>query len=287
MNGDEWLEAHRPAVEQVIASETEQALLAQRLLPEYPVPETTRFVSIDRFDYETGTVDDQTRVDLELFKEKVEIPKLQVDDPDPARALVAVRRAAQLLSRQHDTRVFQKELAENIGNQPNRGQPKKGQRGPGQPGQPQFHPVVEIEPVNGSIGEGMIAAVTEGIGLLDDQGYRTGYAIVASNLIWTELHRRGEGATTLPIESVRALIDDGPVHRSSVLDNGAALLMSLAEERLDRVTAACLRRPGGRQPQLRALRTHGAALPRDSQWRATEGGREAAPPGREPVSVRR
>jgi hypothetical protein len=227
MNGDEWLEAHGPAVEQVISSETEQARLAQRLLPEYPVPENTRFISIDRFDYGAGTVDDQTRVDLELFKEKVEIPKLQIDDPDPARALIAVRRAAQLLSRQHDSRVLRKELADQIGNQPKQGQP----------GQPQFHPVVPIKPVNGSLGEGMISAVADAIALLDDEGYRTGYAIVASNSIWTELHRRGEGSTTLPIDSVKALIDDGPVHRSSVLANGDALLMALAEGRLDRVIA--------------------------------------------------
>jgi hypothetical protein len=222
MNGDEWLAANRAAIEQVIGNETEQARLAQRLIPEVTVPEQTRFVSIDRFDYDTGTVDEETNVDIERREEDVRIPKLQTDDPDPSRALVAVRRAAQRLTRQHDQRVFREALADFIEDEQ---------------GQPGIHPIVPVDPVNGSLGEGMIPAVADGIALLDDQGYRTGYAIVASNAIWTELHRRGDGSFTIPIEAVRALIDDGPIHRSAVLLDGDALLMALGEGRIDRVVA--------------------------------------------------
>jgi hypothetical protein len=222
MDGHEWLATNRVAIEQLITNETEQARLAQRLIPEVSVPEQTRFVSVDRFDYATGTVDEQNRVDIERFEENVNIPKLQTDDPDPSRALIAVRRAAQRLTRQHDQRVFRDAIAVQIETQQ---------------GQPGIHPIIPVDPVNGSIGEGMIPAVAAGIALLDDQGYRTGYAIVASNTIWTELHRRGDGSFTIPIEPVKALIDDGPVHRSAVLTDGAALLLALGEGRFDRVVA--------------------------------------------------
>ena len=222
MNGDEWLEANNVVIVQAIAAETEQARLSQRLIPPVPVAEQTRFVSIDRFDYDNGIVDDETRVDIERREERVRIPKLQTDDPDSTRAMVAVRRAAQRLTKQHDQRVFREALADQIENRQ---------------GQPGIHPLVFVDPVNGSIGEGMISAVAAGISLLDDEGYRTGYAIVASNSIWTELHRRGDGSFTIPIEPVRALIDDGPVHRSSVLADGDALLMAVGEGRVDRVVA--------------------------------------------------
>jgi hypothetical protein len=222
MDGHQWLANNRAEIERVIADETEQARLAQRLIPEVHVPDQTRFVSIDRFDYVTGTVDQETRIDIEQLTEDVNIPKLQTDDPDPSVALIAVRRGAQRLTRQHDRRVFRAALADQIRIQQ---------------GQPGIHPIVPIIPVNGSLGEGMIPALAEGIALLDDQGYRTGYAIVSSNTIWTELHRRGEGSFTIPIEPVKALIDDGPVHRSAVLADGDALLMALGEGRIDRVVA--------------------------------------------------
>lgn len=114
MHGDEWLEAHRAAIEEVIASETEQARLAQRLIAEVRVAVGTRTVTIDQFDYIQGTVDDQTTIAVEVSDEDVAIPKLQIDDPDLARALVAIRRSAQQLARQHDDRVFRKELANAI-----------------------------------------------------------------------------------------------------------------------------------------------------------------------------
>ncbi|CUU56566.1 Encapsulating protein for peroxidase [Parafrankia irregularis] len=232
MNGSEWLQAHQGDIDQIIAGETEQARLAQRLLPAYPVPEQMRFVSSDRFDYEAGTVDDETRVDIERFEEKVSIPKLQIDDPNPARALVAVRHAAQKLARKHDERVFRKGIADEIVEADGIADEilKAG-------GKLQFHRLVDVKAVNGSLGEGLIPSVASALAVLDDEGYRTGYAIVASNSIWTELHRRGDGSSTIPIDAVKALIDDGPVYRSSVLENGGALLLSLAEGRIDRVVA--------------------------------------------------
>jgi Encapsulating protein for peroxidase len=224
MNGDEWLEAQRVSIEQVIAAETEQARLAQRLIPEVTVPDQTRTVSSDRLDYGTNTVDDQEQLDIERYERDVPIPKLQTDDPDPARALVSIRRASLQLARGHDERVFRRELADQI---------EAGAKA----GDPGFQPIVDVTPVNGSIGEGLVASVADAIAKLDDQGYRTGYAMVTSNSIWTELHRQGGGSPTLPIDAVRALLDDGPVHRSSVLHEGDALLMSLGEGRIDRVVA--------------------------------------------------
>ncbi len=224
MNGDEWLQAHEAAIQQVITTETEQGGLAHRMVPVVTVPEQTRTVSIDRLNYASGIVDDQTQTDIERFADPVAIPKLQTDDPDPARAFVAIRRSSQQLARRHDERVFRKEIADQIETAETATDPE-------------FQRIVTITAVNKSIGDGAVTAVADAISKLDSEGYRSAYAMVASNTLWTELHRRGTGSATLPIDAVRALMDDGPVQRSSVLKGGDALLLSLGEGRVDRIVA--------------------------------------------------
>lgn len=225
MDGAEWLEAHRDEIDSVVTSEAEASMLAHRIIPEVAVDPASRTVAADRFDYLVGAVaDGDDPLQIPRADRAVRIPKLQIDDADASRALTAVRRAAQELARDHDESVFRVALADRIEAQ-------------AAAEDPEFQDVIDILPVGESIGEGVVATVAAAIGRLDDEGYRNGYVLVVSDALWIDLHRRGQGLTSLPIDAVRSVIDDGPVYRSSVLQGGDALVLSLGEGRIDQVVA--------------------------------------------------
>jgi uncharacterized linocin/CFP29 family protein len=236
MDGSDWYRLHQTEIDEVITKELETARIAHLFVPSVTVPEQTRVVSLDRYDYENEVVTDDTSVPILRFNETVEISKLQTDDPDATRAMTAIRRGTQRLARKHDHRVLREEIADKI----EEANENSGEKAGGKDGTySSFHPIVTVEVLDGSLGEGMVPAVAEAIGLLDGEGYSANYALVASNKIWTALHQRGETSTTLPIEAVKALLEGGPLRRSSVLDDdyGTALVMSLGEGRIDRVIA--------------------------------------------------
>jgi hypothetical protein len=228
MNGDEWLATYRAQVDQVMANETDKARLAHRLIQEVSVAADSRFVAEDRFDYgPPGIVpDNQQQLAIERIEEPVQVTKIQTEEQSADRAVVAVRRAALLLTQRHDRRVFRQELADRI-----------DAANAAVPPDPDFQPIVDVVPVAGSVGEGMITAAADAIALLENEGYRTGYAMIVSNTVWTELHRLGRGSSTLPIAAVRDLIGDGPVHQTSVLQAGDSLLIATGDGRIDRVVA--------------------------------------------------
>jgi uncharacterized linocin/CFP29 family protein len=227
VDGDKWLEVHRAAIQQVITDETDQARLAHRLIPQVDVSSSTLTYPEDVFDYAAGQVPDaQRQLDVERFEQQVQITTQQTKEDSPDKALVTIRRQALLATQEHDRRVFRTEIADRIDGAAAGARPDLA-----------FQPIVDIVPVAESVGEGVIAAVAAAISQLEDEGYRTGYAMVVSNWLWTELHRLGRGSSTLPIVAVRDLIKDGPVHQTSVLDDGDALLMSVGEGRIDRVVA--------------------------------------------------
>jgi uncharacterized linocin/CFP29 family protein len=130
-----------------------------------------------------------------------------------------------LLAQGHDRRVFRQELADRI-EAANGGAPD-----------PDFQELVLIRPVDGSVGEGAIAAAAQAVAGLVEQGYRNSYGMVVSNTLWTELHRLGRGSSTLPIAAVRDLIGDGPVHQTSVLQDGDAVLIATGDGKVDCVVA--------------------------------------------------
>ena len=174
--------------------------------------------------YKSGAVSDDKRVDIERFYEGVTVSKLQTDDPDATRALTTIRRGVQRLARQHDKRVLNRE---EIADQIDEGSED-----------PSFHPVVAIEPLDNSLGEGMIPAVAYATALLDGEGYRSN---LCAGRQQRDLDRPAPAGTHLsnsvPIDAVKALMDGGPIRRSAVLYDGSALVMSLGAERFDRVVA--------------------------------------------------
>jgi hypothetical protein len=227
MNG--WTEAQWKMIEHTVQSEIGDSRLAHTVIPEYSVESSARAVSVDTFNYLSGSVDDITQTPLEERQELFSLTRAQAEDEDLSSAQVIVRRAAQRLAQGDDMRVFTTAIRDAIDGAP--------------AGGPNFQPVVNVTRVMDSAapanltGEGMVAATAEAVAFLDGDGYRTGYVMVAGPNLYRLLHTRAVGAADLPIVAVRGLLGDGPVHRCTVLAPDEALVLSVGAGRIDRAVA--------------------------------------------------
>lgn len=252
MNEINWTNDQWKLMENEIKSEVENSRLAHKIIgrkKELP-PEARSFLR-DTFDFANGTVDetDEKLVDL---SETVILTREQTEDPDLGTAKLIIRRAAQRLARRHDQQVFVTSIRDPIA----KGEPAT-----------QFHAVQVIAPTNG---DGLVAAVAGAVGLVDDEGYRTGFVMIAGQNIYFTMHLRVNGAADLPKKAIEGLLEGGPIHRTAVLDPNEALVLSLSGEEIDRVVA--------REPKLevrrilendgRELRLYERFLPRFKQPRA-------------------
>ncbi len=221
-----WTDEQRRSINEAIAAEIESSRLAHKLIPEYKLSPSDRTVAIDRYDYATDTINENHQ-NLREEMEPFFLTKLQTEDTDLARALTRVRRAAQQLALNHDCIVFTSIRDEINANA----------------GAPGFHAVVPIDP---PYSDGLVSSVSTAVAMLDGQGYRTGYVMVAGQGVYAQLHTRAPGSVDLPIIAVRGLLEDGPVHRSAVLPKDEALLLSISGKEIDRAIAV--------EPNLEFLR---------------------------------
>jgi hypothetical protein len=209
-----------------IEGEVEDSRLADKVIPKFELPVSARAVPADTFDYQTGRVDDETQRALEERDQLFILTRQQAEDGDLSSAVVVIRRATQTQARDHDDRVFRVAIRDPI---------VAAAADPARPNQ-NFNPVQGVARVDDS-GEGMVGATAAAVATLDGQGYRNGYVMVAGPNLYRLLHSRVVGAADLPIVAVRGLLEDGPVHRSTVLPADEALVLSVGAGRIDRAVA--------------------------------------------------
>jgi hypothetical protein len=226
----EWTETQWQLFRQAYDNEIDDARLAHHVIPMFEVPSFARSVAADVFNYATGQVDDVTQVPLDEREEQFTLTRAQAEDDDLESAQVIVRRAAQRLAIGDDTRVFATAVRDRIAGAP--------------AGSPDFQPVVQVARIldaQGNLsGDGLVAATAAAVAALDGDGYRSGYVMVAGSLLYQLLYTRAQGAADLPVVAVRGLLENGPVHRSTVLNPPAgdeALVLSVGAGRIDRAVA--------------------------------------------------
>lgn len=221
MAGLNWTEEQQKSIDKVISDEIENSRLAHKLIPEYSLSPSDRTAAQDKYDYTNGTINEK-HIELEFPKEEFFLSKLQTEDEDLSLAKMRVRRAAQQLAKKHDRYVFLDTIRKEINNN------RSGKKPDG------YHEVLDIKsPYN----DNLVSVVANAIGKLDSEGYRTGYVMVAGKDVWTYLHTRATGAADLPVKAVKGLLDDGPVHRSAVLPDNEALILSISGGEIDRAVA--------------------------------------------------
>ncbi len=213
-----WSEARRNEITKAIDAEIENSRLSHKLIPAHELSATARTVARNRFDYAAGTID-ETHDDLVEASEFFSLTKLQTEDEDLANARLLVQRAAQELSRRHDLAVLQAAIRDEIAN-------NQGNDG--------IHGIIDIKP---PFSDRVVGAIAAAVAALDGSGYRRGYALVAGHGVYTELYTRAGGAADLPVKAIVGLLEEGPVHRSGVLKDEEALVLSLSGQEIDRAVA--------------------------------------------------
>lgn len=228
-----WTDDQRSRIDEAIATEIENSRLAHKLIPPFSLSPNDRAVARDRYVYPNPAVIPPVLGEIDETydplgpdrEEQFFLTKLQTEDSDLSRALVRIRRAAQVLARRHDETVFRSAIRDDLdANAP----------APGAPPVPGYHNRIDINPPHADQLEPAVAAA---VAALDGEGYRSGFVMIAGQEVYRQLHARVIGFVDLPIKAVKGLLEDGPVHRSAVLPANEALILSISGEEIDRAVA--------------------------------------------------
>jgi uncharacterized linocin/CFP29 family protein len=185
------------------------------------------------------SVDDlQTRPLTTVFV-NVYLKRAQVAQPDLSSALIMFRRAANIIARVEDTLVF------------------AGQTGPNPPPgdievEPHIFRVTGGEKFDGLVktakdekntvetpteGEHLVTAVVQGIAKLEKFGHLAPFALVLGPDLFVTAYKPERNSMVLPADRIKPLLD-GPLLRSSTIDNKEGVLVSLAGELIDLLVAS-------------------------------------------------
>ena len=235
---DPWTEAQWTRVQETVRDEAKKARVGASFLPvQGPLPDDAQTTPLQRLRVNTARnsleVNDHDTRRLTTIAVNVGLKGPQVAAADLDSALVAFRRAANLIARAEDYVIF-------------RGQPM-----PTPPVPPELTPCVirggqafngllpealaqHQEPVAPATGVGLVAAISRAVSHLERRGHNGPFAVVLGNRLF-DLAHAPLGTLVLPADRIKPLID-GPLLRSSWL-NQSGVVVSLADDLLDLVVA--------------------------------------------------
>lgn len=246
---DPWTEAQWTRIQETVRDEAKKARVAASFMPlQGPLADDVQTAPLQRLQTVFGAragellqVDDHETRRLTTLAVNVGLRGAQVANADLDTALVAFRRAANLIARAEDYVVF------------------RGQAGANPPTPAELHPcdirggetlagllptalIVAQEPVAAPFPVGLVGAVSRAVSRLERGGHLGPYAVVLGNLLFDAAHSP-LGTLVLPADRIRPLID-GPLLRSSWLNRVAGggpvpsgIVVSLADDLLDLVVA--------------------------------------------------
>jgi uncharacterized linocin/CFP29 family protein len=247
---DPWTEAQWTRVQETVRDEAKKARVAASFMPvEGPLPDEAQTAPLQKLRARPRRpleiVDHDTQR-LTTLAVNVALRGAQVAEPDLSSALVAFRRAANLIARAEDYVVFL-------------GQPSATPAVPGRlapcviRGGAKFDGLLPIAlkqaqvPVGGQHPVGLVAAVSRAVSHLEQEGHLGPFAVVLGHFLFDAAHSP-IGTLVLPSDRIRPLID-GPLLRSSWLNQfslnptgvskevPSGIVVSLADDLLDLVVA--------------------------------------------------
>jgi uncharacterized linocin/CFP29 family protein len=256
---DAWTEGQWTQVREAVRDEAKKQRVAASFLPlAGPLPEDAQVTTLQEF-VDAGDVlqiNDHTTRRLTTLSVHVALRSAQVAEPDLSTALVAFRRAANLIARTEDLLIFQ--------GQPAPAQPPPspdvnlkpcnvtgGEQFPGlltvalAPGRQYVQ--VQDGPVEPS-GEALVEAVSKGVSFLEQNGHLGPFALALGSLLF-DTAQTPNNSLVLPADRIKPMLD-GPLVRSSTLNmfilnrNGKAqqsasgILVALGGNLIDLVVAS-------------------------------------------------
>lgn len=251
---DPWTEAQWTRVQETVRDEAKKARVAASFMPvQGPLPDDAQTAPLQRLTVRPRPaseprrrleINDHDTRRLTTLAVNVGLRGAQVVEPDLSSALVAFRRAANLIARAEDYVVFL-------------GQPGANPAVPGRlapcviRGGAQFDGLLPIAlkqaqvPVKSQHPVGLVSAVSRAVSHLEQEGHLGPFAVVLGHFLFDAAHSP-IGTLVLPSDRIRPLID-GPLLRSSWLSQfsgvpvphevPSGLVVSLADDLLDLVVA--------------------------------------------------
>ena len=259
---DCWTEAQWTQVQETVRDEAKKQRVAASFLPLYgPLPEDAQTVPLqilalrpDPTGNFLGIDDFQTRR-LTTLSVRVSLSTSQVKQQDLSAALVAFRRAANLVARAEDNLVLFMSTAPNALLPPGLN-PAIATGGDFFDGllttAVNNRQTVSMAAVAATLpaalaaagpGEILVATVSNAIGQLEALGHLGPFALVLNTGLFDVAHNPLPASLVLPADRIKPLLD-GPLLRSSLLNWGLrpqGVLVSLADDLLDLVVASEIR----------------------------------------------
>jgi uncharacterized linocin/CFP29 family protein len=247
---DPWTEAQWTRVQETVRDEAKKARVAASFMPvQGPLPEDAQTAPLQRLapftippqPGELLQINDSATRPLTTLAVNVGLRGAQVAEPDLESALVAFRRAANLIARAEDYVVFRGQAAANpVTPAPLRPCDIRG--GDAFLGLLPTALLIAQEPVGVSLAVGLVAAISRAVSRLEQFGHLGPFAVVLGHRLFNAAHSP-LGTLVLPSDRIRPLID-GPLLRSSWLNRYAGgievpsgIVVSLADNLLDLVVA--------------------------------------------------
>ena len=236
-----WSEEQYNTVRDLIAEEIEKARLSHKFIPAIKFGEETRSVPADEYDSNTHMVDDISTIALVELQAPVNLTKLQAEDADLSAALLLIRRAANLLARAHDCVVYRGQ--EDKGKPPTTSKfPSKVKVADGRKNEglclsslSSSGTEVDVMPdasKGQEYGEALVPAVSKALVMLESAGYIGSYVMVLGQTLFEDATTPSRGSLVLPKDRIEPMLD-GPIYRSSVLEDNEGLLISMGGDPMD------------------------------------------------------
>jgi uncharacterized linocin/CFP29 family protein len=247
-----WTDDQWNRVRRVIREEARAARVAGNFLPLYgPLDADATTVSrellrpphysavdptVDGF-----TVDDTTPLKLSTLQVKVFLESAQMDDPELRSALIAFRRAANVLAHLEDEIIFRGQLESNKGPEPNVGvswQVGGGEKTPGLLAEYGAAPSVPsmATSVTPALGEQLVSAISGAVGTLESRHHVGPFACVLGPTYFQAV-QTPNNSLVLPQDRILPFLGGGPLVRSSAVPEDVGVLIALGGAPVDLVLA--------------------------------------------------
>lgn len=243
LTDDQW-----NRIRQIVHDEAMRARVAASFLPLYgPLPGATTTVPrnelsvVDPDGRKRLAVDDYDTIRLATVAVNVFVHNHMIADPELAAAAIMFGRAAKIIARVEDAIIFN-------GGTKGTNPPLIGVDADNVPqftvsgsdtydGLTQLAAHSEEIPAGDPVGPKVFTTVVEAINHIEAQAYYKPYACVLSNNLFKEIYTPITDSMVLPADSIPPILE-GPLLRSSCLENGTGLVISLQGNPVEIVVAS-------------------------------------------------
>ena len=245
----QWSDDQWNRVRQVVYEEARRARVAGNVLPLFgPLGADARYVTEEKLmppeeveGKKRGfTVEDGDTLKLSTLQTRVYLKGAQVADPELSSALIAFRRAANVIAHLEDAIVFNGQAGASQGPPYPNGEGRLWEVRGGQETAgllktaTQLGHIVEV-PQSVYAGKQLVSAVSEAIGELEGRFHLGPFACILDQHFFTTAQTPADSSLVLPSDRILPFLGGGPLLRTSTLPDYRGLVIALGGAPIDLV----------------------------------------------------